>query len=104
MPTLILNLLNTPPRFSAWSFLKFADNKCRKFEDEILKEYEKLKGGRREKALSDIAIDKVVRSAVEEVLDQELPDSYEKLIFKAKCENVFDKVLDYAIQGVRFAA
>jgi len=46
----------------------------------------------------------VVRSAVEEVLDQELPDSYEKLIFKAKCENVFDKVLDYAIQGVRFAA
>ena len=39
-------------------FLKFADNKYRKFEDEILKEYEKLKGGRREKALSDIAIEK----------------------------------------------
>lgn len=39
-------------------FLKFADNKYRKFEDEILKEYEKLKGGRREKLLSDIAIEK----------------------------------------------
>ena len=39
-------------------FLKFADNKYRKFEDEILKEYEKLKGGRREKPLSDIAIEK----------------------------------------------
>lgn len=39
-------------------FLKFADNKYRKFEDEILKEYEKLKGGRREKPISDIAIEK----------------------------------------------
>ena len=47
---------------------------------------------------------KVVRSTVEEVLDQELPDCYEKPVFKATCENIFDTVLDYAIQGVRFAA
>ena len=47
---------------------------------------------------------KVVRSTVEEILDQELPSSYEKPLFKAKCENVFDTMLDYAIQGVRFAA
>ena len=38
-------------------FLKFADNKYRKFEDEILREYEKLKGGRREKPISEIAIE-----------------------------------------------
>lgn len=47
---------------------------------------------------------KVVRSTVEEILDQELPNSYEKPIFKATCQNVFDTMLDYAIQGVRFAA
>ena len=39
-------------------FLKFADNKYKQFESEILKEYEKLKGGRREKPISDIAIEK----------------------------------------------
>jgi type I restriction enzyme M protein len=39
-------------------FLKFADNKYRKYEDEILAEYQKLKGSRREKALHEIAIEK----------------------------------------------
>lgn len=38
-------------------FLKFADNKYRQFEATILAEYQKLKGGRREKKLSDIAIE-----------------------------------------------
>ena len=39
-------------------FLKFADNKYRKYEDEILAEYQKLKGTRREKPLHEIAIEK----------------------------------------------
>lgn len=39
-------------------FLKFADNKYRQFEEAILAEYQKLKGGRREKKLSDIAIER----------------------------------------------
>ena len=38
-------------------FLKFADNKYRQFEAAILAEYQKLKGSRREKKLSDIAIE-----------------------------------------------
>lgn len=38
-------------------FLKFADNKYRQFEAAILAEYQKLRGGRREKKLSDIAIE-----------------------------------------------
>ena len=38
-------------------FLKFADNKYRQHEAAILAEYQKLKGGRREKPLSDIAIE-----------------------------------------------
>ena len=39
-------------------FLKFADNKYRQHEKAILAEYTKLKGTRREKPLSEIAIEK----------------------------------------------
>ncbi|HEY8096215.1 MAG TPA: N-6 DNA methylase [Methylobacter sp.] len=39
-------------------FLKFADNNYRRFEAEIHAEYTKLKGSRREKKISDIAIEK----------------------------------------------
>jgi type I restriction enzyme M protein len=39
-------------------FLKFADNKYRQHEAAILEEYAKLKGTRREKSISDIAIEK----------------------------------------------
>jgi type I restriction enzyme M protein len=39
-------------------FLKFADNNYRRHESEIIAEYQKLKGTRREKKLSDIAIEK----------------------------------------------
>jgi type I restriction enzyme M protein len=39
-------------------FLKFADNKYRKYEAEIEAEYKKLKGSRREKDISEIAIEK----------------------------------------------
>src|SRR6202030_2979760 len=39
-------------------FLKFADNNYRRHEAEIIAEYQKLKGTRREKKLSEIAIEK----------------------------------------------
>src|SRR5436190_2555202 len=39
-------------------FLRFADNKYRQYEQEILAEYAALKGTRREKPVSDIAIEK----------------------------------------------
>ena len=39
-------------------FLKFADNNYRRHEAEILAEYQKLKGTRREKPISEIAIKK----------------------------------------------
>lgn len=39
-------------------FLKFADNKYRQFEDAIIAEYNEFKGTRREKELSEIAIEK----------------------------------------------
>lgn len=39
-------------------FLKFADNKYRQYEKEILAEYTSFKGTRREKSLFEIAIEK----------------------------------------------
>jgi type I restriction enzyme M protein len=39
-------------------FLKFADNNYRRHEAEIIAEFQKLKGTRREKPLSEIAIEK----------------------------------------------
>ena len=39
-------------------FLKFADNKYSQVENEIVAEHAKLKGGRREKPLSEVAIEK----------------------------------------------
>lgn len=39
-------------------FLKFADNQYRQYEAEIQQEYESLKGGRREKPIADIALEK----------------------------------------------
>src|SRR5438045_8959245 len=39
-------------------FLKFADNNYRRHEAEIMAEFQKLKGTRREKEISDIALEK----------------------------------------------
>ena len=48
---------------------------------------------------------RIVRSAVAEVLDRELPqDSYDRALFQVKCDNVFHLVLDHAAQGHQWAA
>jgi len=48
---------------------------------------------------------RVVRSAVAEVLDRELPlASYDRALFQVKCDNVFHLVLDNAAQGKKWAA
>jgi len=45
-----------------------------------------------------------VRSAVESVLDTHLPKSYDRIVFTEKCNDVFDLMLDYASQGLKWAA
>ena len=45
-----------------------------------------------------------VRSEIERVLDEGLPESYERTVFKQKCDNVFDLVVDYASRGRKWAA
>lgn len=45
-----------------------------------------------------------VRSAVEEVLNTNLPDSYDRVLFTQKCDNVFELMVNDASQGLRWAA
>jgi type I restriction enzyme R subunit len=47
---------------------------------------------------------KKVRAAVEQVLDKKLPDSYDRVLFKVKCDAIFDAMLDYASRGLKWAA
>jgi type I restriction enzyme R subunit len=48
---------------------------------------------------------RIVRSAVAEVLDRELPvDSYDRGLFQTACDNVFHLVLDHAALGKKWAA
>jgi type I restriction enzyme, R subunit len=45
-----------------------------------------------------------VRSAVELVLDSHLPKSYDRIVFTEKCNKVFDLMINYAGQGLKWAA
>lgn len=45
-----------------------------------------------------------VKAEIERVLDQDLPDSYDRATFKQKCDNVYDLAVDYAIRGRKWAA
>jgi type I restriction enzyme R subunit len=47
---------------------------------------------------------KQVRSAVEAVLDEKLPETYDRALFTAKCNSVFETMLNYASQGLKWAA
>lgn len=52
----------------------------------------------------DTQSQKIVRNAVEEVLDKDLPKSYDRLLFRKKCDNVFEMMLDYASHGRKWVA
>ncbi len=45
-----------------------------------------------------------VRSTVKEVLDQQLPDTYDRALFTDKCNRVFDLMIDYASHGLKWVA
>jgi type I restriction enzyme, R subunit len=47
---------------------------------------------------------KQVRAEIERVLDEGLPASYERTLFKQKCDNVFELLLDYASRRRKWAA
>jgi len=45
-----------------------------------------------------------VRSAVETVLNMHLPESYDRVVFTEKCNQVFDLMLNQASQELKWAA
>ncbi|MDH5553268.1 MAG: DUF3387 domain-containing protein, partial [Nitrosomonas sp.] len=45
-----------------------------------------------------------VKAAVEEVLDEDLPASYDRITFKEKSDNVFDLIVTFAANGRKWAA
>ena len=73
-------------------FLKFADNKYRQSEDEIIKEYEELKGSRREKSIEEIAEAKCGFYLPEE-------SRYKNLLNLPEKEDIA-KALKKAIEGI----
>ena len=46
----------------------------------------------------------LVRSTVEDILNAHLPDSYDRVLFKQKCDNVYELMINQASQGLRWAA
>ena len=41
-----------------------------------------------------------VKAVIKTVLDQDLPDSYDKPIFSEKCDKVYDLIYDRAINSI----
>ncbi len=38
------------------------------------------------------------------VLDEDLPETYDRTTFKQKCDNVYELIVDYAMKGRKWAA
>ena len=45
-----------------------------------------------------------VKQAMEESLDHDLPESYDRKLFKKKCDSLFNLVYEYAVKGEKWAA
>ena len=45
-----------------------------------------------------------VKTAVETVLDKTLPTSYDRMLFKATCDRVYNVIYERAYQGLAWAA
>ncbi len=52
----------------------------------------------------DTQTQSIVKSAIEEVLDHDLPESYEKELFKEKSQKLYDLVYEYAVKGTKWVA
>ena len=50
----------------------------------------------------DMQSQRRVKSVVEAILDQNLPDSYDRVLFKFKCDKVFDLIYDHANKGAKW--
>jgi type I restriction enzyme R subunit len=46
----------------------------------------------------------IVKAEIEEVLNSELPETYDKKLFKEKSGKMFDLVFEYSSKGARWTA
>lgn len=47
---------------------------------------------------------RIVKAAVEKVLDTDLPETYDRILFKQKSDNVFNLIVDFAANGKKWVA
>jgi len=47
---------------------------------------------------------RTVKNAIEEILDKDLPKSYDRIVFKEKCENIYNLVVDFAVNDRKWVA
>jgi type I restriction enzyme R subunit len=47
---------------------------------------------------------RIVKATVEEVLDKDLPESYDRITFKEKSDNVFNLIVEFAASGSKWVA
>jgi type I restriction enzyme R subunit len=47
---------------------------------------------------------RAVKAAIEEVLDKDLPESYDRVAFKERCDNVFELVMEFAANRRKWVA
>jgi type I restriction enzyme R subunit len=47
---------------------------------------------------------RIVKATVEEVLDHDLPASYDRITFKEKSDNVFNLIVEFAVSGSKWVA
>ena len=45
-----------------------------------------------------------VRGEIERVLNDDLPESYDRTTFKQECDKVYDLAVEYALRGRKWAA
>jgi len=81
-------------------FLRYADILFKQHKEEIDAEYNKYKGGRMEKSIKEIAIEKAkVKSAIEVSLNEDIPESYDSESFRSKIDLLMNHFIDMAVQG-----
>ena len=52
----------------------------------------------------DVQTQKVVRSAVETVLDANLPNTYDRVLFRKKCDNVLEMMLELRVARTKMGS
>lgn len=55
-------------------------------------------------AAFEIMLNLIYEDQFEQALDSRLPESYGRVLFREKCDNVFYLILDYASHGRKWAA